>query len=190
MRIKQKSFNILAVVLVLVFFTLSCAKIEKVEDPDKGAKVASCPNNPEYKWCEGLNKCVHITTEKCPDDYKSTTLEIAKQDIVNSREYSENGGKDLKVLRIVEAKCPECLIIDFEFSTIQNEKMKMRVSLDSWDYNEISIISNDVITYTSEECIAKTGRVVDPVRGACSDNENQIGEVYEFLGPNLCCVAK
>lgn len=177
--------KIMIALLVLMILLISGCKTEVPSQDEKEAPEEQlvgadrdehgCIGSAGYTWCESKQKCLREWEEPCID-----VLEIT-----NFEECVEAG------YPIMESYPRQCKAEDKLFVEEIENIDEIEEVQDKENMEEMEDMPEEKTMVTVEECRQQNGRLVNTLRGdTCNDNEVLLGEVKEFISPNICCVKK
>lgn len=138
-------------------------------------------------------KIVEKDDDVLQDSGEARAVEIAMKNIENSKEFQEKQGHSLIVTNIIQMRCTGCWSIDMEYNFESKESEDTRVlvkmNLNNWEVSDVSMDVDKIEILSQSECEAMNGRAVNIVGGFyCNQNEEFVGEIEDFISPNICCV--
>jgi len=166
MKNKKKIFYIILIIFLVI---IGCIYIFKKKKKIGGERDKyGCLGVAGYTFDEDINACIRKW------EVNENQREAAKMAV--DKIGSEKG---LTVNEVNVARCPGCFVVEF----VKIDYQRIDVTLENWEVIKVEE------SMTPEECIEKGGRIVNIVGGEnCNENEENIGNVYGFISPNICCL--
>lgn len=135
--------------------------------------------NPEDCVCIE-KRCTNKNKGKTPDDVDQETKlsGIVEDYIKNLDNYKEYNGRDIEIIKVMQAKCPGCWVVDaiFYLDSIKNlsitDEVEIQITLNNWEVTETSYVEgkpeSDQMTLNEAKLIAEESECTE--KGTLTNN--------------------
>ena len=108
------------------------------------------------------------------DTGQEKAVELAKQHVQGMDDFNNYNGRDLKVLNVLQARCPGCWVIDLEFALdsakdpARTDIATVKLGLDAWEVIDVAYSQGGRLTLEQAIQIAKSSECVE--QGPLTEN--------------------
>jgi len=170
------------IVIVTLIFLINNSELKQVicntnqtsnKEPIGGQRDAyGCLGPAGYTYDKEIQACIR-TWEL--DESQKKAAKIAVEHVRPSN--------SLTITQVEVLKCKGC----FSINLTNKDFEQININLKDWEV--IDKESTKSVILTAEQCIFQGGRLINIVADkGCNENEIKIGDVLDFITPNICCV--
>jgi len=176
------SLIIIIVIAILIFLINNSPLKQAICNTDKTSSNKEligdqrdshgCLGPAGYTYDEEIQACIRIWEL---DEIQKKAAKIAVEHVRPSN--------SLTIIQVEVLKCKGC------FSINLTNKNFEEININFKDWEVVDKKSTENIILTAEQCTSQQGRLVNIVADEiCNENETNIGDVLDFISPNICCV--
>ncbi len=172
---------IIIIVIITLIFLINNSELKQLICKDKNSDkeiiggqrdAYGCLGPAGYTYDEEIQACIRIWEL---DEIQKKAAKIAVEHVRPSN--------SLTIIQVEVLKCKGC------FSINLTNKNFEEININFKDWEVVDKKSTENIILTAEQCTSQQGRLVNIVADEiCNENETNIGDVLDFISPNICCV--